>query len=164
MRVEWGSEVIACFIVFVTLHRDLSECLYSSGHPGTCYVDRSCHWTERSTCLCLRSAWIKGVHYHAGQPQFFFLFCFCFFRDRVSLCSPGCFETQLCRPGWPRNSQRSPCLCLPSGGIKGVRHHCPAQPQFLTLFNSSHGPYQKSTSLLPGPWDGCVATKRADLL
>jgi hypothetical protein len=28
----------------------------------------------------------------------------------------------LCRPGWPR-TQKSACLCLPSVGIKGVRHH-----------------------------------------
>jgi hypothetical protein len=26
------------------------------------------------------------------------------------------------RPGWPR-TQKSACLCLPSAGIKGVRHH-----------------------------------------
>jgi hypothetical protein len=30
----------------------------------------------------------------------------------------------LCRPGWPR-TQKSACLCLPSAGIKGVRHHRP---------------------------------------
>jgi hypothetical protein len=41
----------------------------------------------------------------------FFLFCFVF-QDRVSLCSPGCPQTQ-----------KSTCLCLPSGGIKGVHHH-----------------------------------------
>jgi hypothetical protein len=28
---------------------------------------------------------------------------------------------KLCRSGWPRN-QKSTCLCLPSAGIKGVRH------------------------------------------
>jgi hypothetical protein len=49
--------------------------------------------------------------------------CVCF-QDRVSLYSPGC------RPGWPR-TQKSICLCLPSAGIKGVRHHCPAWPQLL---------------------------------
>jgi hypothetical protein len=32
----------------------------------------------------------------------------------------------LCRPGWPR-TQRSTCLCLPSAGITGMRHHCPAK-------------------------------------
>ncbi|GAB1299304.1 DNA-directed RNA polymerases I, II, and III subunit RPABC4 [Apodemus speciosus] len=31
----------------------------------------------------------------------------------------------LCRPGWPR-TQKSACLCLPSAGIKGVRHQRPA--------------------------------------
>jgi hypothetical protein len=31
----------------------------------------------------------------------------------------------LCRPGWPR-TQKSTCLCLPSAGIKGMCHHCPA--------------------------------------
>jgi hypothetical protein len=31
----------------------------------------------------------------------------------------------LCRPGWP-GTRKSTCLCLPSAGIKGVRHHHPA--------------------------------------
>jgi hypothetical protein len=45
------------------------------------------------------------------------------FQDRVSLCSPGC-------PGSHSVGQaglelkRSTCLCLPSAGNKGVRHHC----------------------------------------
>jgi hypothetical protein len=34
----------------------------------------------------------------------------------------------LCRPGWPR-TQKFACLCLPSAGIKGVRHH----HQLITL-------------------------------
>jgi hypothetical protein len=42
----------------------------------------------------------------------FFLFLFFVFRDRVSPCSPGCLQTQ-----------KSACLCLPSAGIKGMRHH-----------------------------------------
>ena len=36
-------------------------------------------------------------------------------RDRVSLCS---VVNRLAS-----NSQNSTCLCLPSAGIKGVRHH-----------------------------------------
>jgi hypothetical protein len=48
---------------------------------------------------------------------FFFFFFFLVFRDRVSLCS-----NSLCRPGWPQ-TQKSTCLCLPSAGIKGMRHH-----------------------------------------
>jgi hypothetical protein len=43
------------------------------------------------------------------------------FQDRASLCSPGCPGTHS-RSGWPQ-TQRSPCLCLPSAGIKGVCHH-----------------------------------------
>ena len=34
------------------------------------------------------------------------------------------------RPGWPQ-TQKSACLCLPSAGIKGMRHHCPG---FLFMF------------------------------
>jgi hypothetical protein len=44
--------------------------------------------------------------------------------DRVSLCSPGWPGTHS-RPSWPP-TQKSACLCLPSAGIKGMRHHCPA--------------------------------------
>jgi hypothetical protein len=36
----------------------------------------------------------------------------------------------LCRPGWPR-TQKSACLCLPSAGIKGVRHHARLPHKFL---------------------------------
>ena len=40
--------------------------------------------------------------------------------DRISLCSPGTHLSRLTCPG----IQRSACLCLPSAGIKGQRHHC----------------------------------------
>jgi hypothetical protein len=50
------------------------------------------------------------------------LFVFVFvFRDRVSLCSPGCPGTHFID-----QTQKSACLCLPSARIKGMRHHCPA--------------------------------------
>jgi hypothetical protein len=42
----------------------------------------------------------------------------------------------LCRPGWPQ-TQKSACLCLPSAGIKGMRHHCPAS---IILFSSIFPP------------------------
>ncbi|GAB1295070.1 Translocation protein SEC63 homolog [Apodemus speciosus] len=35
----------------------------------------------------------------------------------------------LCRPGWPR-TQKSACLCLPSAGITGVRHHAWPEKSF----------------------------------
>jgi hypothetical protein len=50
----------------------------------------------------------------------FVLFCFVF-RDRVSLCNPGCPETHS-RPGWSR-THKPACLCLLSAGIKGMCHH-----------------------------------------
>ena len=67
-------------------------------------------------------------------PQTLFLFV-CLFLF-VWLVGFWLFETgflyialavleSLCRSGWPR-TQKSTCLCLPSAGIKGVRHHCPA--------------------------------------
>ena len=49
------------------------------------------------------------------------LYCFVF-TQTVSLLCWLSFNS-LCRPGWPR-TQRSPCHCLLSAGIKGV--HCQA--------------------------------------
>jgi hypothetical protein len=40
----------------------------------------------------------------------------------------------LCRPGWPQ-TQKFPCLCLPSAGIKGVCHHCLASYGFKPSVN-----------------------------
>jgi hypothetical protein len=45
----------------------------------------------------------------------------------------------LCRPGWPQ-TQKSSCLCLPSAGIKGVRHHCPAISS-ISIRNSREDSY-----------------------
>jgi hypothetical protein len=43
----------------------------------------------------------------------------------------------LCRPGWLR-TQKSACLCLPSAGIKGVRHHARLINKILkTLYKMS---------------------------
>jgi hypothetical protein len=52
-------------------------------------------------------------------------FCFVlflFFRDRVSLNSPGCPGTHFVDQAG-LGTQKSTCLCLPSAGIKGVHHH-----------------------------------------
>jgi hypothetical protein len=54
---------------------------------------------------------------------FFCLFvCFVFSRQGFSVW-PWLSWNSLCRPDWPR-TQKSACLCLPSAGTKGVRHHC----------------------------------------
>ena len=55
------------------------------------------------------------------------------FRDRVSLCSLGCPGTHSVDQA--AQTQRSACLCLPSAGIKGVRHHTRLQIYFLGLAN-----------------------------
>ena len=54
----------------------------------------------------------------------FVLFCFvlfCFTSQGFSV-QPWLSWISLCILGWP-GSQRSACLCLPSAGIKGERHH-----------------------------------------
>jgi hypothetical protein len=53
------------------------------------------------------------------------------FWDRVSLCSLGCPGTHSVEWSWPW-TRKSTCLCLPSAGITGVRHHCLAVFYFLT--------------------------------
>jgi hypothetical protein len=63
-----------------------------------------------------------------------FYISFCLFVCLVCVLFFVFFETQfLCSPGCPGTNsvnqavletQKSACLCLPSAGIKGVRHHC----------------------------------------
>jgi hypothetical protein len=52
-----------------------------------------------------------------------------FFFEIGFLCIAVVSWYSLCRPGWPQ-TQKSACLCLPSAGIKGVHHHCPAKNHF----------------------------------
>jgi hypothetical protein len=62
----------------------------------------------------------------------FFCCCFilfCFSRQGFSVY-PWLSWNSLCRPGCPQ-TQKSACLCLPSAGIKGLHHHCPATSPFL---------------------------------
>jgi hypothetical protein len=74
------------------------------------------------------------------------------FQNRVSLCSPSC-------PGTHSADQDGlelrnlPSLYLPSAGIKGVRHHCPAAvhcliaSKFLVWLFCPHGDSSKSPPL-----------------
>jgi hypothetical protein len=82
--------------------------------------------------LCLRDA--RHVTFFVVFFLFVCLFCLFAFGDRVSLYSPGCPGTQLCKPGWPR-AQKSAYLCLPSAGIKGVHHHARPLSHFLISIN-----------------------------
>jgi hypothetical protein len=59
--------------------------------------------------------------------HFFLAFCLfvcCFSRQGFSVYLWLSWNS-LCRTGWHR-TQKTACLCLPSAGIKGVGHHCPA--------------------------------------
>jgi len=48
---------------------------------------------------------------------------FCFFFETGFFCvALAVLGNSLCRPGWPQ-TQKFACLCLPSAGIKGMRHH-----------------------------------------
>jgi hypothetical protein len=72
----------------------------------------------------------------ANLLQFIYLFvCLfvCLFSRQGFSVQPWLSWNSLGRPGWPQ-TQKSACLCLPSAGIKGVRHHCPAKI-FLSLLN-----------------------------
>ena len=96
------------------------------------------------------SSIILEMHFHQHEIHtnkvsmstlgFFVLFCVLFFQDRVSLCSPGCPGTHFVDQAGLEH--RNPPVCLPSAGIKGVHHHCPASTSFLiTLYkqlNTSH--------------------------
>jgi hypothetical protein len=55
--------VLFCF-VFVFVFRDRVS-LYNPGCPGTHFVDQGWPQTQKSVCLCLLSAGIKGVRHHA---------------------------------------------------------------------------------------------------
>jgi hypothetical protein len=57
---------------------------------------------------------LRGFFLGGGLFGFFVCLFVCF-RDRVSLCSPGCSGTHFVEIH---------CLCLPSAGTKGVHHHC----------------------------------------
>jgi hypothetical protein len=61
---------------------------------------------------------------------FFILFCFVF-QDRVSLCSPGYPGTHSVDKAGLELRNPPASASLPSAGIKGVRHHCPATFSFV---------------------------------
>jgi hypothetical protein len=65
----------------------------------------------------------QGFSMHQSQLSNFFV-CFVF-RDRISLCSPGC-------PGTHFVDQAG--LKLPSNGIKGEHHHARLAPAVLIHF------------------------------
>jgi hypothetical protein len=90
------------------------------------------HDSEFSNKLLLSLSLILLLLYLLFDNFIQYLF-FGFLRQGFSVY-PWLSWNSLCRPGWPR-TQKSACLCLPSAGIKGMRHHCPAiQYIFIILF------------------------------
>jgi hypothetical protein len=90
--LSWQQLWLFCFVLF----RDRVS-LCSLGCPGTHFVDQASLELRKSTCLCLLSAGIKGMCHHCpAKTNSFVVFVVvvvlfvCLFRDRVSLCSPGC--------------------------------------------------------------------------
>ncbi|GAB1285544.1 Laminin subunit gamma-2 [Apodemus speciosus] len=80
--------------------REMGRLQNSSGHSAI------------GTCLVPPEAQTPSILWHLGFSV-----------------QPWLSWNSLCRPGWPR-TQKSACLCLPSAGIKGVRHCCPAETVF----------------------------------
>jgi hypothetical protein len=93
---------------------------------GSRGCDPSCGYWE-SNLDPLQEQLVGALNYGAISPARF-LFWGGGVQDRVSLYGPGCPGTHS-RPGWPR-TQKSACLCLPSAGIKGVRHHARLSSRF----------------------------------
>jgi hypothetical protein len=56
-----------------------------------------------------------------------FIYLFIYFSRQGFSVYPWLSWNSLCRPGWPR-THKSACLCPPSAGIKGMRHH--TRPEF----------------------------------
>jgi hypothetical protein len=74
---------------------------------------------EASNYACHKRSLQEIATIIVGLFVYLFLF-FCFSRQGFSVY-PWLSWNSLCRPGWPR-TQKSVCLCLPSAGIKGMRH------------------------------------------
>jgi hypothetical protein len=59
--------VFVLLLLVVVEYRDKVS-LCSLGFPGNCSVDRPASASQRSTCLCLLSAGIKGMGHHHPAP------------------------------------------------------------------------------------------------
>ena len=87
------------------------------------------HWLGNGQCLnkTFSLKWERKV----VMLLRFYLFIYLFIYKTGFLCIARVI-LELCRPGWPW-THKSACLCLPSAGTKGLRHHCPAIIFFLKV-------------------------------
>ena len=104
-------------------------------NPGTCspFAGLVPFFTLVQTCpphsplaiSCFSSVWSPLIPFLSSDSSYTPHYCsffFFWFFEAGFLCIALAVMNSLCRPGWPR-TQKSTCLCLPSAGIKGVRHH-----------------------------------------
>jgi hypothetical protein len=83
--------------------------------PCFCFETGSHYLPLWPVTWCLPSApehWIKGACCHWAAASHFWFFCFCLFyfvfRDRVSLCSPGCPRSHSVDQAGPNSEIRLP--------------------------------------------------------
>jgi hypothetical protein len=72
-----------------------------------------------------------------------------FFRDRVSLCSPGCPGTHSVDQAGLEH-KKSACFCLPSVGIKGRHHHCPKEQKITKRAKITKDNFVSRPNILQG--------------
>ena len=77
-------------------------------------------------------SWLCG-YFCPHHPTLSLLFPLWFFKIGVFGIALKPFLELAMQTRLASNSQRSACLCLPSTGIKGVRHYCPASLFLLPL-------------------------------
>ena len=89
-------------------------------------IERSFFAANSDPCICSWILILKELDLFVCLGFFlFFVFLLLFFRDRVSLCSPGCSGT-LSEHQAGLELRNPPASASQSAGITGVRHHCPA--------------------------------------
>ena len=119
---------------WITLVWWLLSCLFAPSNPSYLVL----HWTTRQLCttVYLLTVALWWLPVHILSPNLWTNTCFTNMTvllgttlRKSTSCSwlgftvwPWLSWNLLCRPGWPW-TQKSSCLCLPSAGIKGVRHH-----------------------------------------
>jgi hypothetical protein len=90
---------------------------------------------------------VFGLVWFWGLCLFVCLFVCLFFLDRVSLCSPGCPGTHSVDQAG-LELRNPPHLCLPSAGIKDMRHHCLAR----RAYSCAHWPLRSIPTLYRSPF------------